>query len=154
MKLWKFAIRLNDGRVVSAHDHSTEWAVGKTNTVQFQDQECVNLNGCRSISAARGYVQGNVLMLVEATGRSHHRRGSDKWGHESQTCLKMWDVRDFVKASAPAWAEYDKVCAPAWAEYVKVCASAWAEYKKVCAPALAEYDKALRRLLCTKEREI
>ena len=43
--------------------------------------------------------------------------------------------REFERAHASAWTEYERVCAPA-------LAAAWAEYARERAPALAEYNRA------------
>jgi hypothetical protein len=76
------------------------------------------------------------------------------WGWAACNLLTAPALADYERATAAAWADYDRAkaaparadferaTAAAWADYERARAAAWADYDRAKAPALADYGRA------------
>lgn len=95
--VWKF-LKMKDGRIVSAHDMSTEWKIGQVVRVEGDIRACGNgLHASDQILDAFLYVKGNVLALVASHGDTDSSAG-DKIAARNMVVLKAveWHKDDSV----------------------------------------------------------
>ena len=94
---WKF-LKMKDGRIVSAHDMSTEWRIGQVVHVEGGIRACGNgLHASEQILDALLYVKGEVLALVVSHGDTDASAG-DKVASRNMIALKAvhWAKEDSV----------------------------------------------------------
>lgn len=127
---YKFAKMTGEGIVTGITNPGgikTFWGEGVTQTVSPPTMVCAGLNDSDTIPGARGFVKGDVLLVVRHGGKVIV---SDKNTCEWQTVVAAYDASDYDEATAPAQKAYDEATATAW----------------------KARDEAVRDVICTPDR--
>lgn len=99
MKIKYKFLNLKRGKIVSNHG-SMEWAVNKWQHVDGRIIACKNGLHCSdTILEALGYVQGEVLALVETKGKKHVEGDKSAWSDMKIVKAFEWTKKDSVALS-------------------------------------------------------